>query len=122
MNTREVAQQYRLKQWIELIRERRSSGQTIAGWCAERNIRESSYYYWLKRVRKAACEALPSLKAEDNTIVPVNIPLHAAGSGTARQEASAAIVVRFGTVLLEIHNNASPALIENTLRALTHVR
>ncbi|WP_420840575.1 IS66 family insertion sequence element accessory protein TnpA [Brevibacillus parabrevis] len=39
-------------------RQCRSSGQTVAVWCAENNIKPASYYYWLRRIRKAACEAL----------------------------------------------------------------
>lgn len=122
MNTREVAQQYRLNQWIERISLCRSSGQTVAVWCTENNINPKSYYYWLKRVRTAACEALPSLKTEGNSIVPINIPIQTAGSNRAPQETSAAIVVRFGAVTLEIRNDASPTLIENTLRALQYAR
>jgi hypothetical protein len=121
LNTREVAQQYRLNQWIERISSCRSSGQTVAVWCAENSINTKSYYYWLKRVRTAACEALPSLKTEGNSIVPINIPIQA-GSNSAPQETSAAIVVRFGAVTLEIGNDASPSLIENTLRALQYAR
>lgn len=122
MNTREVTHKYRLNQWTQNIRECRSSGQTVAAWCAEHNINPKSYYYWLKRIRTAACEALPSLKTEDNSIVPINIPIQAAGSNFARQETSAAIVVRFDAVTLEIRNGASPSLIENTLRALQYAR
>jgi len=122
LDTSKVAQQYRLKQWIERIRECRCSGQTVAMWCAEHNVNPKSYYYWLKRVRTAACEALPALKAEGNPIVPFNIPVQADGGSSGSREASAAIVVRFEAVTLEIRNDASPTLIENTLRALTHVR
>jgi hypothetical protein len=32
LNTREVTQQYRLNQWTEIIRECRSSGQSVASW------------------------------------------------------------------------------------------
>jgi len=122
LNTREVTQQYRLNQWIERIRACRGSGQTVAVWCAENNINPKSYYYWLKRVRTAACEALPSMKTEVNPIVPINIPIQSADSDLVNQETSAAIVVRFDAVTLEIRNDASPSLIENTLRALQYAR
>lgn len=122
LNTREVARQYRLSQWTQIIRECRSSGQTVAAWCAEHNINPKSYYYWLKRVRTAACEALPSLSAENNPIVPVNMPALSSGTGPASQKPSPDIIVRYGLVSLEIHNNASQSVIENTLRALQHVR
>lgn len=122
MNTKEVTQKYRLNQWTEIIKECRSSGQTIALWCAAHDIKPTSYYYWLHRVRMAACEALPSLKTENNPIVPINLPEHVAGNGTVVQKSSSDIILHFDSVTLEIHNNASAALIENTLRALQNVR
>lgn len=126
LNTREVTNQYRLNKWIEIVRECRSSGQTISSWCADHNINPKTYYYWLKRVRVAACEALPSLGSQTNPIVPVNIPVTTAVTATTSNPADEGvrsdIIIRFGTVTLEIRNNASANLIENTIRALQHVR
>lgn len=121
MNTREVTSQYRFNQWTEIVRQCLNSGQTAAVWCAENNIKLSSYYYWLRRIRKAACEALPSLN-EDNSIVPLNIPGDTVKMDSSDQESSSDIVLLFGAVKLEIRNTASATLIENTLRALQHVR
>lgn len=122
MDSREVAYKYRLSQWTAIIRECRSSGQTVTVWCSEHNINQKTYYYWLKRVRDAACEALPALNADSNAIVPVNIPLPVANIRPADQKSSSAVVVRLGSVTLEINNSASAALIENTLKALQYVR
>lgn len=122
MNTREVTRKYRLNQWTEIIRECRSSGQTVSAWCSEHNINPKSYYNWLKYVRTAACKALPSLNSVNNPIVPVNIPVHTAGTGPVDQELSSDIILRFGTVTLEISSNASATLIENTLKVLQNVR
>jgi hypothetical protein len=121
LDTREVANQYRLNKWTEIVRQCRNSGQKVAVWCAENNVNTTSYYYWLRRIRQAACEALPSLSG-NNSIVPVNIPVHTVEIEPQNLESSSAIVVRMGTVKLEISNNASATLIENTLRALQHVR
>lgn len=122
MNTREATQKYRLSQWTEIIRECRSSGQTVTSWCADHDINPKSYYYWLRRVRTAACEALPSFGGGNNPIVPISIPVHTAGTSPADQESSSDIVLHFGSVTLELRNNASAMLIENTLRALQNVR
>lgn len=122
MNTREVTRQYRLNQWIEIIRECRSSGQTVSAWCADHNINPKSYYYWLKRVREAACEALPVLDAGNQQIAPVKMPVHLSVAGSSIQESPSHITLRVGSATLELHNGASAALIENTLRALTNVR
>ncbi|AGA70577.1 Transposase [Desulfitobacterium dichloroeliminans LMG P-21439] len=121
MDTQKVTQNYRLNKWTQLIRECRSSGQTVTAWCAEHNIHPSSYFYWLKRVRTAACEALPALQTETNSIVPISFSLPQVNP-TATDSLTPAIVVRLDSVSLEIHNTASLDLIENTLRALQHVR
>ncbi|GAB6179446.1 hypothetical protein JCM14036_30850 [Desulfotomaculum defluvii] len=123
MNTREVTNQYRLSQWTDIVRECRSSGKTVSAWCSDHDISPASYYYWLKRIRTAACEALPSLCAQNNPIVPVNIAGPTAGTDPSMdQKSSSDITIRLGTVTLEIRNNASATLIENTLRALQNVR
>lgn len=122
MDTREVTKKYRLSKWTEIIRECRSSGQTVLAWCVEHDINPKSYYYWLKRVRTAACEALPSIGTGNSPIVPVSIPIHSAGTCSVNQEASPDILLHFGSVTLELQNNASATLIENTLRALQNVR
>lgn len=121
MNTREVTKNYRLNQWTEIIRECRSSGQTVKAWCADHDINPKTYYYWLRRVREAACQALQPL-GENSLIVPMNIPKSAAGTDPATTESSSNITLRFGSVTLELRNNASATLIENTLRALQNVR
>ncbi|MGE1062145.1 hypothetical protein NXG27_13730 [Megasphaera paucivorans] len=123
MNTREVTQQYRLNQWMEIIRECRSSGQSVASWCANHGVRQSSYYYWLKQIRVTACESFPALSTSKQEIVPLNIPSPSSrGADFQAEEVTSAIIVRFGAVTLELHNNASATLIENTLKALNNVR
>ncbi len=118
MNTREVAKKYRLNHWAQIVRECRSSGQTVQAWCADHNINPKTYYYWLRKVREAACEALPSLE-ENSSIVPINI---LANADRPAPNSSAQIILRFGAATLELQNNASMALIENTLKALQNVR
>ncbi len=121
MDTREVTNQYRFNQWTEIVRQCLSSGQTVAVWCAENNIKPASYYYWLRKIRKAACEALPSLSG-NNSIVPLNFSDEGVKVDSSDQESSSDIVLRFGDIKLEIRNTASATLIENTLKAIQHVR
>ena len=123
MNTKEVTRQYRLNKWTEIIRECRSSGQTITTWCTEHHVSSKSYYYWLKRVREAACEALPPLQSDQSKIVPLDLSVPKIRNNQFDTASTASdIVVHIGGVTLEIRNHASPTLIEHTLRALQHVR
>lgn len=121
MDPKEVAHQYRLNKWTEVIRECRNSGQIISKWCEEHDISTKSYYYWLKRVRSAACEALPTIKPRETTIVPLSVPVLSSKTNLD-QGPSGDITLRYDSVTLELHNTASAVLIENTLRALQHVR
>ena len=112
MNTSKVAQQYWLNQWAKRIHECRSSGQTVTVWCVEHNIKLSSYFYWLRRVREAACESLPALNTESNQIVPIDLPLTKIDSGPSDEGTLPDIVIRIGTATIEVHNNASQTLLK----------
>jgi transposase-like protein len=122
LNTRAVTNNYRLNKWIEIIRECRSSGQTVTAWCAEHDINPKSYYYWLRKVRSAACEALTPINSEKSLIVPVDISALTTPSNSEIKSMSSDIVIRIGSITLELSNNASATLIENTLRAIQNVR
>lgn len=122
MDAREVTHQYRLSKWIESIKECRSSGQTVSTWCGDHNVSIKSYYYWLRQVRAAACEALPAIKLKENTIVPVNIHALSSTKANPGPGTSGDITLQYGSVTLGLHNSASAVLIENTLRALQNVR
>lgn len=126
MNTRKVTMEYRMNQWIGIISQCRDSGQTVASWCREHDINTKSYYYWLRKVRAAACNALPAIKTEGN-LVPLEInetsPSSPADSTHISSESfHADIVFRMGAVVLEIHNSASTSLIESMIKALQNVR
>lgn len=122
MDTQEAKRQYRLTQWIKIIQQYRSSGQTVSAWCAENNINPKRYYYWLRRVRIAACEALPVHGADESNIVPVTLATSLSKETLCVPGSDAPIVLRLGSATLEIQNGASPELIAHTLKALAHVR
>ena len=115
MNTREITRQYRLKQWTELIRECRSSGQTVVAWCAEKSINPKSYYYWLKNVRQAACDSLPACSGDsDQLIVPVS---RASQESTLSPSPQAIknydLRIHLGSIAVDLSNTASASLIES---------
>jgi len=58
MNIRKVDVEIKQKQWTEIIRECRSSGQSVRSWCKEHNIKEQSYYYWLRKIREQTCKSI----------------------------------------------------------------
>lgn len=58
LKTREVANQYRMAQWGERIREQKLSGKTIKEWCAAQGISVQKYYYWQRKIRSTVCEQI----------------------------------------------------------------
>lgn len=63
-----VRNELRLQNWMEIIRECQESGLTNKEFCAQRGISEKTYYYWLRKIRSTAVEAIkPQLvRLDDN--------------------------------------------------------
>lgn len=118
-----IAQQYRLQQWTQIIRDCKNSGQTVATWCAENQVSSKSYYYWLRKIRESMCEAasIPSLSPE-STLVPVPSSLRAPSIPSKANDEHAAIILRTDAVTIEIHSHASAQFIDQILRSLPYVR
>ena len=58
MDTQRIAAKYRLSVWVEQVKERVASGQSIREYCKENKISPSTYYHRQKKVREAACTAM----------------------------------------------------------------
>jgi len=58
MNTREIAAEYRLSHWGQVMQERIESGLSIKAFCKQIGICGNTYFYWQRRLREAACEEL----------------------------------------------------------------
>lgn len=59
MDTNQITKDYRINEWTTRIRDCSASELSVIRWREDNGVAEGSYYYWLKRVRVAACEALP---------------------------------------------------------------
>ena len=68
-----VAQQVRLQQWAEQIRDcqSRPKRMDVETWCAQNNLTKANYYYRLKRVRKACLDQLADTGGSAFIEVPV---------------------------------------------------
>jgi len=56
VNTHEIAAEYRLAHWSEIMRERTASGQSIKDFCAAAGFSENTFFYWQRKLREAACQ------------------------------------------------------------------
>ena len=60
-----IAQQTRLNEWAEQIREcnNRPQGMTVGDWCQSQGIIKANYYWRLRKVREALLKAADSTPA-----------------------------------------------------------
>ena len=54
---------FRKEQWKQFILDRQASGLTINNWCQQHGFKRTTYFYWLRRIRKEACQTVPEPQA-----------------------------------------------------------
>lgn len=60
VNTREIATEYRLSHWAQVMQERTGSGMSIRSYCKSIGLHENVYYYWQRKLREATVLAKQS--------------------------------------------------------------
>jgi len=64
MDTRQVATEYRMAQWTQIIQDRKASGESIKTYCQNRGLSRDSYFNWQRKLRAAACEQLAAMQVQ----------------------------------------------------------
>ncbi len=108
-----------LKLWLSRIRDCRASGQTVSCWCEHNGVGIKSYYYWMRKIKREAFDALPEKQKIKAPVSPstntffAELPKH-----RKAPTEDTAVLIRFGATILEIQNGAEKATIEHTLRII----
>ncbi|MGI6711393.1 MAG: IS66 family insertion sequence element accessory protein TnpA [Bacillota bacterium] len=111
----QVKTQYRMEQWMQLIKEHQASGMSIRSWCRQNNLKESSYYYWLKQIRKKVFnQQVPAIQPENRK--PVEFAKLRMDAGTPGVDA--AVIIHLPTAIVEVKEGISQKTIEAVLLAL----
>ncbi len=117
-----VAQQTRLNQWAEQIREcnNRPQGMTIDDWCLENGITRANYYWRLRRVREALLTVAET--TSNSTFVELKEP-KATPIPIETEEGSLpkiVAVIRTNQYSVEITGQASSTFLNNLIGAISH--
>ena len=114
-----VAQQTRLSEWAEQIKEcqNRPQGMKIDEWCQVHGITKANYYWRLRRVREAFLEATDI--APTFVELPAPIPVETTESTTPKV---VAILKGTNHLTMEITDQASPAFLNTLLGAMYHAQ
>lgn len=115
----------------QLIMECRSSGLTDYQWCKQNGIRPGTFYNWVSRLRKKACDIPDSVSKAGTVPVPhqdvvrleiahnepIEVLSEPAITGTAAFTAEPApVVIRLRDASISLYNSVDPVLLERILR------
>ena len=114
-----VAQQPRLSEWAEQIKEcqNRPQGMKIDDWCQMNGITKANYYWRLRKVREAFLEATDITPTFVE--LPAPTPIETTASATPKV---VAILKGANPLTLEITDQISPTLLTALLGAMEHAQ
>lgn len=126
-----ITHEVRLANWTKIIEQcnSRPSGMTVKQWLIDHDINDKTYYYWLRRVRRAAYSKMdmelpaPTGNSKQLSASPVTfaeIPLPPQQDTTTSFQADA--VIHSGSLLIEISNSISDSLLSKLLEVSGHAR
>jgi len=114
MNTREIAEEYRLSHWSGIMRDRVASGLTIKAFCKTAGFHENVYYYWQRKLREVACREMLTT-AQEKAVVPsgwaVCEPAKAESSGSS-------IYIEIGKCRVSVDADVKVEALEKVCRVL----
>ena len=74
INTREIASEYRLAHWSQIMHERVSSGMSIKAYCEMHDIHQNVYHYWQRKLRAAAVMTTTENRVSGTPALPMPPP------------------------------------------------
>ena len=114
INTREIAAEYRLQHWAQIIQEQRESGLSIKEFCETAGFQQNRYFYWQRKLREAACNVLPPA-VEPKQIVPAGWTEVAPAEVTDR---NTELPIEIGHCRIMVDNDTDPDLLAKVCRVL----
>lgn len=116
MQAMTAKRQYNLQTWSSIIRECKSSGMYVKDWCLEHDVNVQQFYYWQRQIREALGSSLESENSDSVNFVRLDTNNHNTNTPYSKPD----MALNMGNIQLEINNTASPKLIADVLRVLTH--
>ena len=120
INTNEIAKEYRLSHWAQVLQQRTDNGMSIREYCIDIGISENTFYYWQRRVRQAACELLlPTVQME---IAKPSVP---AGWALAEPEkeqiGDSTVIIEIGSYQVRVAADTDMELLTKVCRMLVSI-
>lgn len=110
---------HKIQLWINRIGECRASNQTVTDWCSEHDISIKSYYYWMRKIKAEAFEALPAERKPKVLPLKPNASFVEVALPEKPKSGVCAVKLQVNGFVLEIQNGADSQTIEHTLRMVS---
>ena len=114
--------------WLNIINQcqERPANVTVHQWLKDNDIKEKSYYYWLRKFRKESYDQMQLPVTTENpaeiSFVEIAAPVTSEKTIQTREFSSASnatAVVRNGDIILEISNDVSDAVLSRLLKEVS---
>ena len=115
MDTKLVANQYKLQHWAAVIQECRTSGMMIKDWCEENNITRDKYYYWQRKVREAACESLTKQAPDSQSFAEIPTVLT---RDTITESFQTELTILVADSVISVNRSTDPLLLKTVIKVL----
>ncbi len=114
--------------WLNIVNQcqNRPSGMSAKKWLAENDIKEKSYYYWLRKFRKEAYNQmqLPTVASKSEVaFAEVTMPIPATDLDSTIDripERPPAAVIKYNGLTIELSNDISDVLLDRLLEEIHH--
>jgi len=113
--------------WLNIINQcqERPANVTVRQWLKDNDIKEKSYYYWLRKFRKESYDQmqLPVVAEEPAEISFVEFAAPTSEKVVSTQDSlnsTTTAVIRHGAITLEISNDISEAVLSLLLKEVIH--
>lgn len=113
--------------WLNIINQcqERPANVTVRQWLKDNDIKEKSYYYWLRKFRKESYDQmqLPVVAEEPAEISFVEFAAPTSEKVVSTQNSlnsTTTAVIRHGAITLEISNDISEAVLSLLLKEVFH--
>jgi transposase-like protein len=122
INTREIAEEYRLSHWAQVMQERIQSGLSIKAFCKQIGICGNTYFYWQRRVRAAACEHLALSVEKSNLPAPSFVEVRVSEpAALSAMPAASQLRIEIGNIQMTADSTYPPDKLAGLLRELTRL-
>jgi hypothetical protein len=113
MEIAKAKRRYRMTEMTAAIVNCQQSRLSVHDWCAQNEIKEQTYYYWLRIIRKKVLqESDPGAERETNAIIRVDLP---------ERSRNTVFRLQFQGYVLEIPSGANTSDIASVLKAVREI-